>query len=207
MAIAGVAPLLPGIAVAAPKQDGVTLVHDGAAVDLFVDQADDPAVARAAGDLAADLERVSGVRPRLRRTPSGMSATAVLIGTIGASPVIDRLIAEGRLDTSEVVGRWEASVTQVVERPLPGVARALPPRRRPVTRPKRHRPHAAVASRPTTETNHGDRCGAGFCNANTVVGAAARSGGAVRGRTAFPRPGRRITRGPSSTRVAPIQRR
>ncbi|MGP3981690.1 glycosyl hydrolase 115 family protein [Streptomyces sp. KR80] len=125
MAIAGVAPLLPGIAVAAPEQDGVTLVHDGAAVDLFVDQADDPAVARAAGDLAADLERVSGVRPRLRRTTSGMSATAVLIGTIGASPIIDRLIAEGRLDTSEVAGRWEASVTQVVERPLPGVARAL----------------------------------------------------------------------------------
>ena len=94
-------------------------------MDLFVDQADDPAVARAAGDLAADLERVSGVRPRLRRTQSGMSGTAVLIGTIGASPVIDRLIAEGRLDTAEVAGRWEASVTQVVANPLPGVAQAL----------------------------------------------------------------------------------
>ncbi|MEU4449464.1 glycosyl hydrolase 115 family protein [Actinosynnema sp. NPDC050801] len=130
MAIAGVTPLLPGIAVAAPGQDGVaedgfTLVQDGVPVDLFVDQVDDPAVARAAGDLAADVERVSGVRPRLRRSPSGMAGTAVLIGTIGASPVIDRLIAEGRLDTAEVAGRWEASVAQVVESPLPGVARAL----------------------------------------------------------------------------------
>ncbi len=130
MAIAGVTPLLPGIAVAAPGQDevaegGFTLVRDGAAVDLFVDQTDDPAVARAAGDLAADVERVSGVRPRLRRTQSGLSGTAVLIGTIGASPVIDRLIAEGRVDTAEVAGRWEASVTQVVANPLPGVAQAL----------------------------------------------------------------------------------
>ncbi|MCO1580400.1 glycosyl hydrolase 115 family protein [Crossiella sp. SN42] len=123
MAIAGVAPLLPGIAVAGP--DELALVRDGSAADLFVDQADDPAVVRAAGDLAADVARVSGTRPRVQRTTSGLSGTAVLIGTIGASPVIDRLIAEGRLDVAEVAGRWEASVTQVVQRPLPGVARAL----------------------------------------------------------------------------------
>jgi hypothetical protein len=41
MAIAGVAPLLPGIAVAAPGQDGLaedgfTLVQDGVAAALFV---------------------------------------------------------------------------------------------------------------------------------------------------------------------------
>ncbi|MDT7784082.1 MAG: hypothetical protein QOF58_2501 [Pseudonocardiales bacterium] len=130
MAVAGVAPLLPGVAAAAPSQfglagDGFTLVRDGVAVDLFVDQADDPAVARAAGDLATDLERVSGVRPRMRRATSGLSGTVVLVGTIGASPVIDRLIAQGRLDTAEVAGRWEASVTQVVENPLPGVSQAL----------------------------------------------------------------------------------
>lgn len=130
MAVAGVAPLLPGLAplaagAPAPGRDGFTLVDKGMAVDLFVDSADDPAVARTAGDLGADLERISGIRPRLQRTTSGISGRAVLIGTIGTSPVIDRLIAEGRLDVSEVTGRWEASVTRVVDRPLPGVERAL----------------------------------------------------------------------------------
>ncbi len=130
MAVAGVAPLLPGVMPTAagdpaPARAAFTLAHNGVAVDLFVDQADDPAVSRAGDDLAADVERVSGVRPRLVRTTSGMSARVVLIGTIGASPLIDRLIADGRLDASGVTGRWEASVTQVVDHPLPGVERAL----------------------------------------------------------------------------------
>nr|WP_322987235.1 glycosyl hydrolase 115 family protein [Phaeacidiphilus oryzae] len=49
----------------------------------------------------------------------------MLIGTLGRSPVIDRLAAEGKIDTSGVAGRWETSLQQVVDRPLPGVDRAL----------------------------------------------------------------------------------
>ncbi|MFE9676866.1 glycosyl hydrolase 115 family protein [Streptomyces sp. NPDC006259] len=131
MAAAGVAPLLPGAlpaaAHAAPSSDrsAFPLVHGGVAVDLFVDPADDPAVIRTAGDLRADVERVSGAKPRLLHTLPKKTEHLVLMGTIGVSPVIDRLVEEGRLDTSRVKGRWEASVTQVVDRPLPGVERAL----------------------------------------------------------------------------------
>ncbi|WP_461011646.1 glycosyl hydrolase 115 family protein [Streptomyces capparidis] len=129
MAAAGVAPLLPGTVATARAASstgaGFPLVRGGAAVDVFVDAADDPAVVRAAGDLVVDVERVSGVRPALRHAVPGRAARLVLVGTLGASPVIDRLAAEGRLDTSGVAGRWEASVTQVVDRPLPGVDRAL----------------------------------------------------------------------------------
>ena len=49
----------------------------------------------------------------------------ILVGTIGRSALIDRLIQEGKLDVSGVRGQWEASVTQVVERPLPGIRRAV----------------------------------------------------------------------------------
>lgn len=94
----GAAPLLPGLLptaahAAAPNRPDFPLVKGGAAVDLFVDSADDPAVVRAAGDLQADVERVSGVRPHLRHTVPENAARLVLVGTIGASPVIDRLIA------------------------------------------------------------------------------------------------------------------
>ncbi|WP_461077846.1 glycosyl hydrolase 115 family protein [Streptomyces deserti] len=130
MAAVGAAPLLPGVlpttAQAAPAhRPDFPMVRGGTAVDLFVDPADDPAVLRAAADLQADVERVSGVRPRLLHTLPERAAHLVLVGTIGASPVIDRLIARRRLDVSGVKGRWEASVTQVVDRPLPGVDRAL----------------------------------------------------------------------------------
>lgn len=136
LAAAGVVPLLPGTlpatAHAAPSTStGGTgraefpLVRGGLAADVFVDAADDPAVARAAGDLQADIERVGGVRPRLLRTVPDKATHLVVVGTIGASPVIDALIAQGRLNVSRVKGRWEASVTQVVDRPVPGVDRAL----------------------------------------------------------------------------------
>ncbi|PNG19835.1 glycosyl hydrolase 115 family protein [Streptomyces cahuitamycinicus] len=128
MAAAGAAPLLPVTAAeAAPsvRRPDFPLLRDGTAVDVFVDAADDPAVIRAAGDLQADVERVGGVRPRLLHTVPPRAELLVLVGTIGASPVIDRLIGQRRLDVSRVKGRWEASVTQVVDRPLPGVGRAL----------------------------------------------------------------------------------
>ncbi|CAL9325174.1 glycosyl hydrolase 115 family protein [Streptomyces sp. SudanB52_2052] len=132
MAAVGAAPLLApsllpaGAAAAAPSaRPDFPLVQGGTAVDVFVDAADDPAVVRAAGDLQADVERVGGVRPRLLHSVPERAGLLVLVGTIGASPVIDRLVRRGRLDVSRVEGRWEASVTQVVERPLPGVDRAL----------------------------------------------------------------------------------
>jgi hypothetical protein len=101
------------------------LIQNGLATDVFVDAADEAAVVRAAGDLPADIERVSGLRPRLLHTLPTRATHLVLVGTLGASPVIDRLVADRRLNVSGVQGRWEASVTQVVERPLPGVDRAL----------------------------------------------------------------------------------
>ncbi|MFF7277175.1 glycosyl hydrolase 115 family protein [Streptomyces griseorubiginosus] len=130
MAAVGAAPFLPALTpgnarAAAADRPEFPLVADGTAVPVFVDAADDPAVVRAAGDLQADVERVSGARPELLHTLPRSAPLLVLVGTLGASPAIDRLVRRGRLDVSRVKGRWEASVTRVVERPFPGVGRAL----------------------------------------------------------------------------------
>ncbi|MGW0580624.1 glycosyl hydrolase 115 family protein [Streptomyces sp. NPDC002920] len=127
MAAAGVVPFLPAAptASASPQHPDFTLVHDGTAVAIHVDAADDPAVLRVAGDLQADVERVTGVRPEVVHTLPDRAAGLILVGTLGACPVVDRLVARGRLDVSRVSGRREASVTRIVERPLPGVDRAL----------------------------------------------------------------------------------
>lgn len=47
------------------------------------------------------------------------------MGTLGHSPVIDRLVSAGRLDVRGIAGKWETSLEQVVEHPLPGVRRAF----------------------------------------------------------------------------------
>jgi len=101
----------------------VRLIRQGRPLATLIDPADDPAVQHAARDLAADFGRVSGTEARLLSAPEpGM---AVIAGTIGKSAPIDRLVRARKLDPSGVVGRWEAYVLQVVERPFPGTARAL----------------------------------------------------------------------------------
>lgn len=97
----------------------------GSTATLHVAEQDWPGVIRAARDLQADIERVTGKKPALHATAAPMAGTVVLIGTVGRSPLIDGLVAAGRLDVTPIRGQWEAFVIETVERPLPGVERAL----------------------------------------------------------------------------------
>ena len=101
------------------------LAHNGTAAKLYLDAEDWPGVLRAAHDLQSDIQRVTGLEAGFddgARLPGG---DVVLIGTIGKSRVIDRLVRAHKIDVSAIRGQWEATLTQVVEHPLPGIARAL----------------------------------------------------------------------------------
>ncbi|HYD51483.1 MAG TPA: glycosyl hydrolase 115 family protein [Gemmatimonadaceae bacterium] len=101
------------------------LAVGGRAVPVWVSGADWPGVVRVARDLQADLGRVTGAAPALALDSLPRASRAVLVGTIGRSPVIDRLVRERKLDTSRVAGRWETFVLQVVRDPAPGIEQAL----------------------------------------------------------------------------------
>lgn len=84
------------------------LLADGIAAPLIVDTADWPGVQRAVRDLQADVERVGAVKPVINPAPLSGVRFAVLIGTVGKSPLIDGLVKAGKLDVSAISGRWEA---------------------------------------------------------------------------------------------------
>ena len=108
-----------------PMAGSFPMVTPGVAADVFV-SADDWQVAQiAARDLAADVERVTGRKPVVKQTTADLSENAVLVGTLGKSPVIDRLVKEGRLDVEDVRGQWESFVIASVADPLPGVRSGL----------------------------------------------------------------------------------
>lgn len=108
----------------APAAAGFDLVADGRAPTIFVDGGDAPVVGIAARAFAEDVERVTGVRPKVSQdAPEG--ATAILAGTIGGSPMIDRLIAGKRIAVDRVAGQNEAYTIALVIDPVPGVKRAL----------------------------------------------------------------------------------
>src|SRR5581483_11683917 len=124
-----------------PVNGGFVLEADGHAAALLVSDQDWPGVVRAVGDLSADVGRVTGnaaavmTTPPDRERPAGTpvikdagaakGADVVIIGTIGKSPLIDALVKAKKLDVSDVAGKWESAVTTIVDRPMPGVRRAL----------------------------------------------------------------------------------
>src|SRR5439155_8954291 len=77
--------LAADIVAEAAEPGSFPFVHGRQAAPLFVDKADYPGVLRAAGDLQADVERVTGVKPDLvtDRAPAGKAV--VIAGTLGRS--------------------------------------------------------------------------------------------------------------------------
>jgi hypothetical protein len=95
----------------APSPGSFAVARRASAASVFVDPADWPGVLRAAGDLRADIERVTGAKSAAL---TAEAPRAILIGTLGKSPAIDRLVKSGKLDVAAIAGKWEAFVIQTV---------------------------------------------------------------------------------------------
>ncbi len=113
-----------------PAEGAFTLALEGKAATLFVHSGDHEGVLRAAGDLQKDLLRVTGTEPRLvqlngEELPEPGTPMPVLIGTLGKSPLIAQLVRQGKLEADALPGKWESCLTRVVEKPFPGLERAL----------------------------------------------------------------------------------
>ncbi len=108
-----------------PAEGIFPIVQNGDTASICVDAQDWPGVIRAANDLQADVARVTTQRPAMVHDSKSPGKNKVIIGTIGRSAIIDELIRDKKIDAAEITGKWEASLVQVVARPLPGVESAL----------------------------------------------------------------------------------
>ncbi|MFZ0431028.1 MAG: glycosyl hydrolase 115 family protein [Acidobacteriota bacterium] len=102
-----------------------TLARDGRPTALFVSSLDWPGIRRVARLLQADLGRVAGSPAALFLDDFGRAKRVILIGTLGRNPILDRLVRARKLDVSDIRGRRETFLVQVVEDPLPGLSQAL----------------------------------------------------------------------------------
>jgi hypothetical protein len=108
-----------------PNAGSFPIVRSGTASALWVDPADYVGVVRAVGDLKNDIALVTGVNPKVSHTASDIDRTAIIIGTIGKSSLIDKLISSGKINVTGISGKWESFLIQVVPAPLPGISSAL----------------------------------------------------------------------------------
>ncbi|KAH7131150.1 hypothetical protein EDB81DRAFT_906025 [Dactylonectria macrodidyma] len=105
------------------------LASQNSAPDIWVDSADFKGIQRAARDVALDFGRVVGANGTVRLvktsdTPSS-SAPLIIAGALGNSALIDGLVAKGKLDVSEIKGKWEAYTTTFVKAPKEDIPWAL----------------------------------------------------------------------------------
>ena len=112
--------VLPTIVIeSAPSAGAFTLFDTVATAPVVTDPADFAGVIRAAGDLRADLARVGAPSTQADgRRP-------ILVGTLGRSPLVDSLVAAGRIDVSDLAGKWESFVIATLDHPTPDYDQAL----------------------------------------------------------------------------------
>lgn len=91
-----------------------SIFQNGSTAKLLIDSNDFSGVVRAAGDLQADIHRVTGVTPDVATDANDAGARAIIIGTIGKSKFIDQLIQDKKLDATLITGKWESFIIQTV---------------------------------------------------------------------------------------------
>ena len=93
---------------------------DGKSVAIVVDEQDWKGVIRAANNLGDDVRKVTGVAsPVVNITDADVSGAiadhCIVVGTIGKSRPIDKLIKQRKLDAKKIKGRWEGYIIDLVD--------------------------------------------------------------------------------------------
>ncbi len=101
------------------------LIHNHEPITIFVEKEAYEGVYKIAEKVALDFEKVCNQKPQIIRTidscKESQSTPVVLCATLGHSPLIDQLVAAGKLDISALQGKWECFLRTVVKNPFPGL--------------------------------------------------------------------------------------
>ena len=99
----------------------LTLVNKDSRVRILVDDADYACVKKAADMFCSDLKAITGredaakVENELRYSTK---EALVVVGTLGHSKFIDQLVEKGKIDVSQIKGKWEHTLTACVRNPF-----------------------------------------------------------------------------------------
>jgi len=107
------------------RQGSFCLAQKDRLATLYVDSQDYAGVVRAVKDLQADIKRVTDRTPTVTHEQAELGINSVIIGTIGKSPIIDKLIRDSKINVAQIKGKWESFLIEIVPEPLPGVEKGL----------------------------------------------------------------------------------
>lgn len=98
------------------------LLTNKSSASVCIDKKDAKVVEIAAEILVSDIQKVAGKRIDISEQ---LDSYTILAGTIGANQIINHLIAEKKVDVSQIKGKWETYSFQMIDNPVEGCEKAL----------------------------------------------------------------------------------
>jgi len=105
--------------------DCFILAENGQVAPILIADNDHPGLARIAGFFQNDVYNITGVRPLLLQGSAQGARNVIIAGTVGHSFLIDELVRTGKINISDIQGKREISLKQVVNNPMLGIDRAF----------------------------------------------------------------------------------
>ncbi|WP_111307308.1 glycosyl hydrolase 115 family protein [Confluentibacter sediminis] len=107
------------------KKQYFSIVDGVSTAKILYDASDYKLIEKSVIFLASDIEKVTGKKPEILSSSNQATGNLIIIGTIGKSAIIDKLIASKKLNVDAIRGQWERFIIQTVKNPLPNVKEAL----------------------------------------------------------------------------------
>ncbi len=92
---------------------------------IYIDSNDDWLVRKAASLLQNDIEMVTGKKPELISSIPSSVKNIIIIGTLNGSSIMNKLIADKKLNVDAIKNKWEALTIQTISKPFKGIENAL----------------------------------------------------------------------------------
>lgn len=101
------------------------LASKGKVASIVISDDDFSGVKRVVGHLQKDMFNVTDIKPSISSDINLAEDFTIIIGTLGNSSIINKLVKNGKIDAKPLEGKWEKFITQIVENPMPGLKKAL----------------------------------------------------------------------------------
>lgn len=105
---------LPQYIAQEPSEGSFAITANGVSAKIFIDANDWKGAIRAANDLSSDIGKVTGIISEVKLSPKSDKG-GIIVGTVGKSTLIDKLISDKKLDVSKIKGQWESFIITNVD--------------------------------------------------------------------------------------------
>ncbi|MBN2805549.1 MAG: glycosyl hydrolase 115 family protein [Prolixibacteraceae bacterium] len=107
------------------QKNAFAIAEDGQLATIVADANDYPGVFKILNYFKTDVAMVTNAEPKMIIGDIPKEKNIIIVGTLGKSKLIDQLVEAGKIDVTDVRGKWETSLIQVIDQPVEGVEKAL----------------------------------------------------------------------------------